>query len=420
MKIQGLARILLGAALLGLTACGGGGGGGSTTSPPPPPAKATTTISGTVQFPTSLGKRAAGATTDPTIVVQAYTLDGVTVGSPVQADAGTGAFSIPNLPPGVDYVLKSTKGQQVLKKLIEKVTVAPGATVQGMDVSEVSTTAVVIASQKLASAAGVTTLNLGEPTTLTDTQKSAMSSAIFTDVAPQTLEQTITDTVAKVQQVLQIQTAIAQGQDTAPPDLSALTPQLVNLVNMLNIVSAAVSSNTDVNQVLSGTPNNQNPQQFQQLSLGNGSLTQATTAVSAASVSAVAVSTAQYTPPPRVALDISTNVAANTLYGITFDVVLPAGASVALDGSGKPDMSKITLASGVLSGTMISAHYTPETRTLRVLVAGGSAALPTGKLATLVFSRSSDSITFTEAVVSTSDSNGSSLTSAFTLSGASS
>lgn len=398
MKIHKLLRIILVVGLVGLFGCGGGG---SSSTPPPstPPAKATTTLSGKVEFPSlsSLVAKRVNAAGDP-ILVRAFTIDGVAAGSQVTAD-GTGAFTIPGLVPGTDYVIKATRGTQILKKLVEKSLVAPDATVSDQNLSDVSTTAVAVASQKLAETSGITKFSLGEPVTvaLTDLQKTTLSEEIFTKVSPADLELTISDAKTKAE------AAIQSG------DYSAMTAALANLVNTLNIVVAAVSTNNDPTKVLNGdvtsfaVPANA-PKELKLFSADSttGVISQTqpalTSVTTAQIVQQVTSSVDTYVPPSRVQLEISTNVAVGTLYGVTFDITVPADVQVKLTNPPLPsidglsysvDMKSVIIATGVITGTLSEAQYTPSTRKLRVLIVGQGAAssLPTGKLFSVVFDR---------------------------------
>lgn len=410
ITIRNMVKMMLVVGVVGLFGCGGGGGGGSAPpAGPTTPGKATTTVSGKVDFPslTSLVAKRVGLPAP--INVSAYTIDGVLVGSAV-ADATTGNFTISGLDSGVDYVLKATRGSQVLKKLIEKAAVAPGATVPNQDLSGVSTTAVVVASQKLAPA-GVTNFNLGEPVALTETQKTAMSSSIFTDVSPKDLEAAITTAAATVQAAL------------TSNNLSSLTAQLADLVNTLNIIVAAVSSNVDPTKVISGEVTNftvatdVSAPKLQLLEVTGNVVTQAaaTTSLTTAEVKAtVTSSVTAYTAPSRVNLDVLSNVAAGTLYGITLEITIPAAATVKLDSNGKPAFS---LASGVTSSSLATATIV-NGNILRVVIPDVS-PLPSGKLVSFVFDKTAG-ITLTNAdfplsIVKTSDIDGNSLTSSFTL-----
>ena len=411
ITIRKMIHMVVVASMAGLLGCGGGGGGGGQApAPPSGPAKATTTVSGKVDFPSLSSLVAKQVNLPAPINVSAYTIDGVLAGTAV-ADETTGSFTLSGLDSGVDYVLKATRGSQVLKKLIEKAAVAPGATVPNQDLSGVSTTAVVVASQKLAPA-GVTNFNLGEPVALTETQKTAISSGIFTDVSPKDLEAAISTAATTVQ------TALTNN------DLSTLTAQLAELVNTLNIIVAAVSSNVDPTKVISGEVANftvatdVSAPKLQLLEVSGNVVTQAaapTTTLTTSEVKAtVTSSVTAYTAPSRVNLDVSSNVAAGTLYGITLEITIPAAATVKLDANGKPAFS---LASGVTSSSLATATIV-NGNILRVVIPDVS-PLPSGKLVSFVFDKTAG-ITLTNAdfplsIVKTSDIDGNSLTSSFTL-----
>lgn len=411
VTFRNIVRLMLVIGVAGLFGCGGGGDGGGSPAPnaPPVPAKATTTVSGKVDFPSlsSLVAKRVNAPGDK-VYVQAYTIDGLKVGSQVEADAATGSFTIPGLDSGVDYVLKASRGTQVLKKLIEKVAVAPGVTVTDQNISGVSTTAVVIASQKLAPV-GVTAFNLGEPTALTEIQKAEMSTNIFKVVSPKDLETAISNAKTTVQD------AITGGT------LSSLTDKdLADLVNTLNLIVAAVSSNTD--------PTSGQLQSFtvpagvlKPLEFNAGAIQQAAaiTTVSPADVKlTITSSIAAYTPPSRVQLDISSNVAAGTLAGITFDIIIPAGAIVKLDANGYPDLAAMSLAPGVTLSCFKEANLTGNV--LRVLIADVS-PLPSGRLVSFVFDKTAgttlQSSDFPVSYSSTTDIAGHVLLNSFVLTG---
>lgn len=422
MKMQTLYRMVILLGIAGIFGCGGGGGGSSSPGPTTPaaPAKATTTVSGKVDFPSlsSLVAKQVNAVSDP-ISVRAYSIDGVPFGSPVTADA-SGNFSISGLDSGVDYVLKATRGTQMLKKLIEKMTIAPGATVPDQDISGVSTTAVVVASQKLATAAGVTSFNLGEPVTLTEIQKTSLSAKIFTDISPKDLETTITTAATTVQAAI------------TANDLSTLTKTLADLVNTLNITLAAVSSNIDPTQVVNGQVSNftftaDPAKPLRLIEINANVVTQAPPMTSVTSVAVapmVTSSVAAYNPPSRVQLDVSTAVAANTMSGITLDITVPANAIPKLLSTGAPgtvDLKSVSLAPGVAMGTLVAAQFTAATRNLRIVIAVGNdnSFLQPGKIVTILFDRTAGvgvtATDFMTKIVNAIDLNGSALLTGFTL-----
>lgn len=389
--------------IAGLVGCGGGGGGGSAPTTPAAPAKATTTVSGKVDFPTLSNLVAKQVFLAEPINVSAYTLDGVLVGSAV-ADA-SGNFSISNLGSGVDYVLKATRGTQVMKKLIEKATVPPGVTVPNQDISGISTTAVVVASQKLAPA-GITNFNLGEPVTLTEAQKTTMSSSIFSTVSPKDLETAITNAKSTVQAAL------------TANDLSSLTSQLAELVNTLNLIVAAVSSNVDPTKVATGqvTSFDVAPNVLKPLEVTGGVVTQlpAVSSVSSTDVKAtVTSSVAAYVPPSRVNLDVINNADAGTLYGITFELIVPTDATVKLDSNNKP---LFLLAPGVTLSCLATASL--QGNVLKVVIADVS-PLPTGKLISFVFDKTAGvaltNVNFPLTYSKASDSTGNPLLNSFSL-----
>ncbi|MBU5612736.1 tetratricopeptide repeat protein [Geomonas azotofigens] len=207
-----------------MAACGGGGGGAAQTA----------TITGSATFPVAadvLAKRVA-ATTDTSVTVKAYSLDGTEVASvnPTTDGGNTFSYSIPALKTGVDYVIKVKRGSQVLKKLVEKQFVVPG-TIAGQTVDAVSTAAVVVASQKLSTSTA--TVVLGDP--LPTGATLAVVSSGLTTIKPALIESSIS-------------AAVNGGRD----GLDATT---VNYANLYNLVVVAVSTSQvgNVDAVLSGS-----------------------------------------------------------------------------------------------------------------------------------------------------------------------
>ena len=208
---------------------GGGGGGGGVTS-----------ISGAVTFPTVanvLSKRTAATVTDSTVTVEVHTLDGAlvkavnpTYDDTLGLDQRVFSYSVSDLPPGVDYIIKVKRGSQILKKLIDKNTVVTGSIIA--NINAVTTAAVVIASQNLSTAA--VKINLGEP--LPAGSSAADLSTKIVALKPVQLEAAITTAVTG--------------------DRSGLTTQeAVNLANVYNLVVVAVSTATvgSVDSVLNGS-----------------------------------------------------------------------------------------------------------------------------------------------------------------------
>lgn len=413
MKLQNIFKVLCIMLLGTLFGCGGGGGGGGGSTTPTPVA-AKTTVSGTVSFPSitalvakQIPKTVALSSLVTGTTVRAYTLDGTLAGEASGANLNltTGAFTIDNLTPGVDYVIKAVSGGQVLRKLIEKAVVAPNSDLTGQNLSEVSTAAVTVASKKLGTDAGLTNLVLGEPTTLTTTQKTDMSAKIFTDVSPQALEQQITD--AKTT----LQTAITNN------DYSTITQQsLIDLVNTLNVVIAAISNNTDPSKLVndSTTKVTLATGDMKNFSYGGAgivssvAITEVTQAVFAPIITS---SVSSYVPPARVQLDISTDVPAGKLYGLTLDIIMPAGAL-------NIDTSKLKLAAGVDDKVQIDASWDSTSRKMRVIIASAF-PLPTGQLLSYLTDRTSGitltATDFTVTIVKAVDENGVSLSSGFNL-----
>jgi hypothetical protein len=218
-----LLLVLLG--LMILSACSGGSSKPQTAG-----------VSGVVSFPAAgdvvTAKRTSATVPDSTVTVEAYTLDGVLVpGASVNPTYDNTvatriySYSIPNLKPNVDYVIKAKKGNVVLKKLIASKDMVAGS-VAAQTVDSVSTVAVVIASQKLGIVLG-DTLPAGKTI-------AALSTQIGSDVKPALLEQFIS--------------AAVTGSVT-----TITTSDAANYANMFNIVVTSVVDNKDPALVFGGS-----------------------------------------------------------------------------------------------------------------------------------------------------------------------
>lgn len=431
MNIQNIYRLIILVGVVALSGCGGGGGS-SDTPAPTPTAKTTTTISGKVEFPSLsslVAKQVAGVAsvvTDTSVSVQAYTLEGVAVGTavtPTYEDTVAGAltdftkrsysYSLPDIPIGKDYIVKAKRVEngktQELKKLIEKTDVILDPVIdQGLN--SVSTAAVIVASQKLTNSMGITgIITLGDPLPPLGANTVAnLSDAIVTDVAPKSLEASIQTAKEKVTLALADPAGIGAY-------LSSMTPEdkkaLADLVNMLNIVVASVANNTDPAKVLAGTstvdltgaaPGSQ----LKLLSVDTGgTIGQATTATTSITQTVIqdTVTSAVVTyVPPRVKLELSTD--STSLYGLVFDVTIPADAKVRVDATGKLDMALLTVPSGV----SVIAQYSATTRKIRIAVASAN-PLP-AKFVAMSFDRALGktltSADFTVSLIETSDKDG--------------
>jgi hypothetical protein len=229
MRVERLRRSVFVAFLVIVTvvmaACGGGGSSPTTNA----------SISGAATFPTTadqvaLGKRVASL--PESVVVEIYGLDGKIVGTPLTITSAVGqqtySYTVPNIPTGVNYVVKVKRGLQVLKKLIEKKDVGSAAA-QNIDV--VTTTAVVVVSQQLSTP--TSKITLGE---LLPAGTSVSNIAAFIVVVkPALLESSI-------------QAAKDGGRST-------LTAESASMANILNMVVFAVSDRTvgSIDSVLDGT-----------------------------------------------------------------------------------------------------------------------------------------------------------------------
>lgn len=446
MNIQNLSKLFLTISLVGLFGCGGGGGGGGGTPSPTPPAvpKTTTTISGSVSFP-SIGslvaKRVGSIVADNLVTVQAYKLNGDPIGSPVTPTydntvPGSAtdftlrvySYSLPDIPLGVDYVIKAKRVDngniQELKKLIEKSDVVDNMPAQTVD--SVSTAAVVVASQKLTAVMGITDVSggavkvsLGDPLPAEmQNSVSQLSDAIITDVAPKVLEASILSAKTNSD-------AAAGGLITYVSTLNPTEKQaFVDLVNMLNIVVTAVANNADPAKILSGESvtlsTATDVPQLKLLTVDTASgavaqdLTARTTITPQIFQDTVTSAVVTYVPP-RVKLEFSTN--STQLYGIVFDVTVSADAKVRADATGKLDMALLTVPSGV----SVDAQYNSTTRKIRIAVASSVLDTPLpSKIAELSFDRTQgvqlSDANFPFVKVSTSDKDGNSIATLLNLS----
>lgn len=386
---------------------GGGGGGGGTTSPP----VAKSAISGTVSFP-ALGSLVAkevpktaakqAAAIPVGTRVEAYTIDGKPAASGAFSNYTTGEYTIQNLTPGVDYVIKAVSPNgAVLRKLVEKTVLAPNREVTGQNLNDVSTAAVTVASQKLtfstfSTAAATKKIILGEtlPSGVTQTE---LSAKIFDKISPNYLEQEIENARSV------IQTAVTSN------DFSGITKQsLVDLVNILNIVIATLDKQIDPTDLLSGAtqsvPLSQEIKQFTYQSTGNVSVANLDTITPTVVQDVVTSSSQSYVPPPRVQLVIATDAPQGTLYGLTLDISIP------VDALNVSESSVIPIGS-IYSDTQIGASWDPSTRKLRVIAASPNGSpLPTGPIISFTSDRKSGvTLTadhFTVSVVKATDAFG--------------
>jgi hypothetical protein len=215
--------------LMAISGCGGGG-----SSPAP-----TATLSGQAQFPAAAGgtsKTVASMIPATGITVKVYDLNGKEAGTVAPADLlmdsdptkNIYSYKVTGLPPGADYVVKVTRGDQVLKKLIEKKDVVAGSTpVQG-NVDITTTTAVAIAEKIL------NVPSLGDAPLPTGTSLATISSSIATSVQPALLETKISGLV-----------------NNAANDLSTITSQAdADIINVYSIVQAAVSNGVTAESVV--------------------------------------------------------------------------------------------------------------------------------------------------------------------------
>jgi len=438
MKIQNFIKMMCVTATIGLFGCGGGGG----SSAAPPATVTKTTISGKLEYPSmsSLVAKSVGSVVpDALVTVQAYTLEGEPVGTPVTPTFDNSVpdsltdftkrvytYVLPNIPVGKDYVVRAKRIEngktQELKKLIEKADVVEGMLEQKID--SVSTAAVVVASQKLSTSMGIaadqTQITLGDPLpSLGANTVANLSESIVTDVAPKSLENSIQAAKEKVTLALADSGGISAY-------LSSLSQEdkkaLADLVNMLNIVVASVANNTDPAKVLAGTTSVDLSgaaagQELKLLSVDTGGTVgqAAATATITQTIIQETVTSAVVTyVPPRVKLVLSTD--ATSLYGLVIDVTIPVDAKVRVDATGKIDMALLVVPAGV----NVDVLFDSTTRKMKIVLAS-STPLPS-TLLTLNFDRtlgkvltSADFPHFIDPLTGTSDIDGNVLSTAYTL-----
>jgi hypothetical protein len=303
--------------LLLLAACGGSGGG---TTPP----VTTTTLKGVVEFPAAAagaGKITAKMVTEDDILVEVFDLNGKKIASvkPQYDDALATrlyAYSVPALPPNVDYVLKARKAStsQVIRKLIEKSTVVVG-TVDGQKVDPVSTTAVIIAEKTLATTFGLATtaIKLGEENFVLPSSVStgAISLTIHTNVQPSNMESRITTLV----------TAVAGNH------LESINSQEnVNLINSFNLVNEAIVQKIDAHELAAGTTTKQISVNTYTFATATAPPTISLTKVEAGAAAAAALSnlTGVYTAPPLPTTPTTTTPPATPLTAADYLIVAKA------------------------------------------------------------------------------------------------
>jgi hypothetical protein len=299
--------------LLLLAACGGSGGG---TTPP----VTTTTLKGVVEFPAAgAGKTTAKMVTENDILVEVFDLNGKKIASvnPQYDDALATrlyAYSVPALPPNVDYVLKAKKvsTNQVVRKLIEKSTVVVG-TVEGQKVDPVSTTAVIIAEKTLANTFGlaVSAIKLGEENVVLPSSVSAgaISLSIHTDVQPSNMETRITTLV----------TAVAGNH------LESINSQEnVSLINSFNMVNEAIVQKIDAHELAAGTSTKGISVNIFTFNVSAPPAITLTQLAAGAAATALSNSTDDYTAPPLPTTPTTTTPPATTLTAADYLIVAKA------------------------------------------------------------------------------------------------
>lgn len=174
VSLEALAVATVMMAAFGLSGCGGGGGTTATTQPAP---AAKSTLSGDVTFPddaTTLAKTTAktvGLATE-TVVIDVFTLDNtkvkVGVSTTWKETTKSYSYTVSDLTPGVDYLIRAVKtkadgSKLTCKKLVEKVNVKEG-TNTGLAVDTTTTTIVTVVEKKLFDADNTIKVTLGDDT----------------------------------------------------------------------------------------------------------------------------------------------------------------------------------------------------------------------------------------------------------------
>jgi hypothetical protein len=212
-----------------------GCGGGSSDAPAAlTPADTSAKVAGTVTFPTSasvdlnsLGKRAAKSVALPTtITVELRDLSGnvIKTATATLNVNGSYEYSFTGIA-SADYVVKAISGNTVLKALVDKNSLSADTT---RNVNTVSTTAVIVAEQKLGGTLG----------TLGDSANSTLfTSASIAGVNLLALESRINAAVGAV--------TTSGGADA--------TQAYIDLMNLVNVVAATVFNNVNSAAFIAGT-----------------------------------------------------------------------------------------------------------------------------------------------------------------------
>ncbi len=318
-------RVALTAILLPLALAGCGSSGSST------PAPTAVTLTGVVTFPAgntvgkAVVKTVAAPATPPTVEIR--TLVGALVTSVTATDNGDGSYTytVANLVKG-DYVVKAVSGAKVVKALLDQ-----GAleTNTRKDINSISSTAVILAEQKI----GV------PPGTIGETSNSAVTSTAVATIQPAVLENTVKSAV----------NAVLFAPATA-------TKANIDLANLANVVAASVYTGVDPAKFLNGTVTT--PVTTTQYTLVSGTATANTSfSVSTATAQSSLTSAATvYTPPPADSVSFTSKVYEYTTSAA--GAPLP-GVSVTTSGL-TPEITTTTDANGqyVLAGIPKNTSFT--------------------------------------------------------------
>ena len=321
--------------------CGGGGGGGVSGS------QSTVSLSGTVSFPTSnavsnpvpgaAAKTVNAAAPLPTVTV--YDLKGNVLGqTTASANGASYSYTVSGLNP-TDFMVKANQGSTTIKALIDKASVTTSGSSATVNVDTISTTAVILAEQSLNVPVG----SLG-------TSANTVSSSQVAAVQPVALETTVANAVATVL--------------NAP---GAATQASVTIINLVNVVTAAVASNSDPSSIIasSQTPGNTGTAistvQYT-YNAGTGAAAGAAAPVTATAISSVLADAASgYTPPPAASVSYQGAFAVLNASGSTATPV--PGAMVTTVGLTQPlsattDSNGQFMLVGIPQGTSFSLHIT--------------------------------------------------------------
>ncbi|HBG04180.1 MAG: hypothetical protein A2075_16015 [Geobacteraceae bacterium GWC2_58_44] len=282
-KMQYFRWALVAVAMFMVAACSSGGGdsakGNSTSS---------ISLLGVVDFPAAApAKTVAKVVAATDITVDVFDLSGKKIATvnPKYDDAASTriySYEVPGLAPGVDYVVKARKGNQTVKKLVEKA--KTGSDVAGVNLNAASTTALIVAEQKIMNAFNLAAVKLGEEAALPGGITSDALSQEIAALKPSVLEDNIS--------------ALASALENG--NLASINSGNVALANMYLTVVQLLKSGVDVQDFVSGTSSASVTVQL--INVSSGTPVVETKVLTSADAKTSAVSAAaSYTPPTDTA-----------------------------------------------------------------------------------------------------------------------